>query len=79
MDLAQQSPEYMAELVKHHVGGHLKVAPEHTDPNVLRLMKKPDSDDFDGFAEAFQGSEHAARAKSSTSFPISSRRIPAAT
>ena len=49
-----KSPEYMAELVKHHVGGHLKVAPEHTDSNVLRLMKKPDSDDFEGFAQAFQ-------------------------
>ena len=35
MDLAQQSPEYMEELAKHHVGGHLKVAPEHTDPDVL--------------------------------------------
>jgi uncharacterized radical SAM protein YgiQ len=54
MDLAQQSPEYMAELVTHHVGGHLKVAPEHTDSNVLRLMKKPDSNDFDRFAQAFQ-------------------------
>ena len=32
MDLAQKSPEYMDELAKHHVGGHLKVAPEHTDP-----------------------------------------------
>ena len=42
MDLAQQSPEYLAELARHHVGGHLKVAPEHTDSNVLRLMKKPD-------------------------------------
>ena len=30
------SPEYMRELAPHHVGGHLKVAPEHTDPNVLR-------------------------------------------
>jgi uncharacterized radical SAM protein YgiQ len=54
MDLAQTSPEYLAELVKHHVGGHLKVAPEHTDPSVLRLMKKPDVDDFQGFARAFQ-------------------------
>ena len=48
MDLAQKSPEYMAELAKHHVGGHLKVAPEHTDSNVLRLMKKPDSERFPG-------------------------------
>ena len=36
MDLAQKSPEYLEELAAHHVGGHLKVAPEHTDPNVLR-------------------------------------------
>ena len=63
MDLAQQSPEYMAELVKHHVGGHLKVAPEHTDSNVLRLMKKPDSNDFDGFAQAFQKASDAAGKK----------------
>jgi len=54
MDLAQKSPEYMAELAAHHVGGHLKVAPEHTDANVLRVMKKPDSGDFQGFAQAFQ-------------------------
>jgi uncharacterized radical SAM protein YgiQ len=54
MDLAQRSPEYLAELAKHHVGGHLKVAPEHTDSNVLRLMKKPDSNDFDAFARAFE-------------------------
>ena len=31
MDLARRSPEYMQELAQHHVGGHLKVAPEHTD------------------------------------------------
>jgi len=54
MDLAQKSPEYMAELVEHHVGGHLKVAPEHTDANVLKLMKKPDEGDFQNFADAFQ-------------------------
>jgi len=54
MDLAQKSPEYMAELAAHHVGGHLKVAPEHTDSNVLRVMKKPDSGDFQEFARVFQ-------------------------
>jgi uncharacterized radical SAM protein YgiQ len=54
MDLAQTSPEYLSELARHHVGGHLKVAPEHTDSNVLRLMKKPDVDDFEGFATAFK-------------------------
>jgi uncharacterized radical SAM protein YgiQ len=60
MDLAQKSPEYMAELAAHHVGGHLKVAPEHTDSGVLRLMKKPDAGDFEGFARAFQQASAAA-------------------
>jgi uncharacterized radical SAM protein YgiQ len=53
MDLAQQSPEYLRELAAHHVGGHLKVAPEHTDPEVLRRMKKPGINDYKGFDEAF--------------------------
>jgi uncharacterized radical SAM protein YgiQ len=62
MDLAQRSPEYMNELARHHVGGHLKVAPEHTDSCVLSLMKKPDAGDFQGFAEAFkQASEKAGK------------------
>jgi len=54
MDLAQKSPEYLNELARYHTGGHLKVAPEHTDARVLRLMKKPDSNDFEGFARAFE-------------------------
>ncbi|MDA0659880.1 MAG: YgiQ family radical SAM protein, partial [Planctomycetota bacterium] len=53
MDLATRSPEYMQELVQHHVGGHLKVAPEHTDPHVLDMMRKPSNDDFEKFAEVF--------------------------
>jgi uncharacterized radical SAM protein YgiQ len=53
MDLARRSPEYMLDLVKHHVGGHLKVAPEHTDPNVLDKMRKPSNDDFELFSESF--------------------------
>jgi uncharacterized radical SAM protein YgiQ len=53
MDLASRSPEYMRELVRHHVGGRLKVAPEHTDPNVLDKMRKPGIDDFEKFTEVF--------------------------
>ena len=53
MDLARRSPEYMKDLVKHHVGGHLKVAPEHTDPDVLDKMRKPSNDDFEEFTEVF--------------------------
>jgi uncharacterized radical SAM protein YgiQ len=60
MDLAQLSPEYLRELAAHHVGGHLKVAPEHTDPHVLALMKKPDNVSFEGFAEEFQKASRAA-------------------
>jgi uncharacterized radical SAM protein YgiQ len=59
MDLAQLSPEYLRELTAHHVGGHLKVAPEHTDPHVLRLMKKPENDNFEGFAREFKKASQA--------------------
>lgn len=54
MDLAQLSPTYMRELAGHHVGGRLKVAPEHTDPNVLQIMKKPDRDSFERFAMEYE-------------------------
>lgn len=64
MDLAQKSPAYVRELAAHHVGGHLKVAPEHTDSNVLNLMKKPDSDDFQRFADRFaKASKQAGKPK----------------
>jgi uncharacterized radical SAM protein YgiQ len=54
MDLARRDPEYLQELAEHHVGGHLKVAPEHTDPEVLSLMKKPSADDYVEFDKAFK-------------------------
>jgi uncharacterized radical SAM protein YgiQ len=54
MDLARHSPEYIRELTSHHVGGHLKVAPEHIDPGVLHLMRKPSDDDFEHFADVFK-------------------------
>jgi len=60
MDLARRSPEYMRELVQHHVGGRLKVAPEHTDPHVLDKMRKPSNDDFEQFTEIFN--EESAKA-----------------
>jgi uncharacterized radical SAM protein YgiQ len=53
MDLARLHPEYVEEMAAHHVGGHLKVAPEHTDSRVLDLMKKPSIDDFQAFAGEF--------------------------
>ena len=54
MDLAQKAPEYLEELAAHHVGGHLKVAPEHTDAGVLRRMKKPEINDYQSFDQAFR-------------------------
>ncbi len=63
MDLAQRSPEYMRELVRHHVGGHLKVAPEHTDPEVLDRMRKPCNDDFEEFARKFNTESNRAGKK----------------
>ena len=63
MDLARRSPDYMAELTKHHVGGHLKVAPEHTDPVVLDKMRKPGGDDFEAFAAIFDQESKRANKK----------------
>jgi uncharacterized radical SAM protein YgiQ len=60
MDLAQLSPEYVQELATHHVGGRLKVAPEHTSDTVLSLMKKPSIENFDVFAKQYKEASKAA-------------------
>jgi uncharacterized radical SAM protein YgiQ len=60
MDLANRAPEYIDELARHHVGGHLKVAPEHTQERVLQRMKKPSAGHFERFAQHFR--EASARA-----------------
>jgi len=60
MDLAQLSPEYVQELATHHVGGRLKVAPEHTSDAVLGLMKKPSIANFDAFAKEYTKASKAA-------------------
>ena len=52
-DLALESPEYIDELVRYHVGGHLKTAPEHTDPAVLNLMHKPPIEVYEEFCDLF--------------------------
>lgn len=57
-DLAVKSPAYIKELVTHHVGGYLKIAPEHTEPGPLSKMMKPGIGTFDRFKELF---EQAAR------------------
>ncbi|OFZ71067.1 MAG: YgiQ family radical SAM protein [Bdellovibrionales bacterium RIFOXYD1_FULL_44_7] len=53
-DLALHDKEYLKQLITHHVGGHLKVAPEHIHPDVLRLMRKPSFDLFCRFENEFR-------------------------
>ncbi len=53
-DLAIESPEYVRELVTHHVGGYLKIAPEHTEKGPLDLMMKPGMGTYDRFKEMFE-------------------------
>ena len=52
-DLAVTSPEYVKELVQHHVGGYLKIAPEHSEENVLSKMMKPGMGSYNKFKEMF--------------------------
>ena len=63
MDLARRSPKYMAELARHHVGGRLKVAPEHTDADVLERMRKPGPEEFVEFAKRFKEESKKANKK----------------
>jgi len=53
MDLACEELEYLDELARFHVGGHLKVAPEHVSDEVLDVMKKPPRRVFEEFAARF--------------------------
>ena len=52
-DLAVESPEYVKELVTHHVGGYLKIAPEHTEGGPLSKMMKPGMGTYDRFKQMF--------------------------
>jgi len=52
-DLAIRSPEYVEELVKHHVGGYLKIAPEHTQAGPLDKMQKPGIGSYERFRALF--------------------------
>ncbi|MBI5898870.1 MAG: YgiQ family radical SAM protein [Rhodocyclales bacterium] len=52
-DLAVRSPEYVKELVTHHVGGYLKIAPEHTQEGPLSKMMKPGMGAYERFRQMF--------------------------
>ncbi|MDG4553259.1 MAG: YgiQ family radical SAM protein [Candidatus Competibacter sp.] len=53
-DLAVRDPAYVRELVTHHVGGYLKIAPEHTEAGPLAKMMKPGIGAYDRFKELFE-------------------------
>ena len=53
-DLAVRSPAYVKELVTHHVGGYLKIAPEHTEEGPLSKMMKPGIGSYDRFKQMFE-------------------------
>jgi len=48
-----KGPDYLAEIVRHHVSGQLKIAPEHSEKDVLDLMGKPGTKDLLSFKRAF--------------------------
>jgi uncharacterized radical SAM protein YgiQ len=62
-DLAVRSPEYVKELVQHHVGGYLKIAPEHTEAGPLSKMMKPGMGAYDRFRQMFEAASKAAGKK----------------
>jgi uncharacterized radical SAM protein YgiQ len=59
-DLAVESPEYIEELAKHHVGGYLKIAPEHVAEGPLSKMMKPGIGTFDRFKTLFDAASKRA-------------------
>ena len=59
MDVMLRTPALLRELVRHHVSGHLKVAPEHLHPEVLRRMRKP-AGVFERFLQEFRTQSAAA-------------------
>ena len=59
-DLAVRDPEYVEELVTHHVGGYLKIAPEHTEKGPLTQMMKPGIETYYAFKKMFDHYSKAA-------------------
>ncbi|MEM1111816.1 MAG: YgiQ family radical SAM protein [Pseudomonadota bacterium] len=53
-DLAVEEPDYVRELVTHHVGGYLKIAPEHSEDGPLKQMMKPGIGSYDRFKSMFE-------------------------
>jgi len=62
-DLAVESPEYIQELATYHVGGYLKIAPEHTEDGPLNKMMKPGIGSFERFRKMFESASKKAGKK----------------
>jgi len=62
-DLAVRDPEYVKELVTHHVGGYLKIAPEHSEERTLNMMMKPTMETYHQFEKMFNKYSKAAGKK----------------
>lgn len=72
-DLENGYTEYLNQVTAHHVSGRLKVAPEHTDPSVLRRMRKPDFRNFELFLNRFvKANQHAGKNQQLIPYLISS-------
>ncbi|WP_022940253.1 YgiQ family radical SAM protein [Psychromonas hadalis] len=62
-DIAVEDPRYVKELVEHHVGGYLKIAPEHTEKGPLDKMMKPTMTSYEAFKQMFEKYSKAANKK----------------
>ena len=62
-DIAVEDPSYVKELVEHHVGGYLKIAPEHTEKGPLDKMMKPTMSSYEAFKQMFEKYSKAANKK----------------
>ncbi|MCF7849788.1 MAG: YgiQ family radical SAM protein [Kiritimatiellales bacterium] len=60
MELALRNPQYIRELAFNHTSGHLKIAPEHLHPDVVKRMRKPGPEVFEAFRKEFEACSQAA-------------------
>ena len=62
-DLFLEHPELLEEIMVHHAGRFLRIAPEHTEDDVLRLMRKPSFDSLEKFVRLFESINRGLRRK----------------
>lgn len=61
--LQDKKSGFLGELVRHHISGQLKVAPEHVSPRALHYMGKPSAEVYDDFVRRYQQANEAAGMK----------------